>query len=162
MVINCTPQSLLLAGSGSAVSLSSAAPRPGPSRFSSPPGSRSRQLQSRLRLARAVSSTQAAPPTSSQTASSQLPSDAVGWAARKSEAAASASSTRAAAGRPVSLSSVRRLPPRGPAGGANQRDIGMLKNQLRVLNGRLAGHGEHVGHAQFPLNLAIEHLRMEE
>ena len=75
--------SLFTAGSGCAVSLSRAASSVGPRRSCSPPGRRSRQLQSRSRLARAAASTQAAPPRRSQTCWSHVPRDADGWAARR-------------------------------------------------------------------------------
>ena len=105
MVINCTPQSLSAPGSGRAVSLSRAALRPGPSSSGSPSSRRSRQLQRRSRLARAVASTHDAPPSRSQTCSSQVPSEAVGLAARRAGAEAIVSRTRPAATRPSSLSS---------------------------------------------------------
>ena len=79
MVMNCTPHSLLAAGSGRAVNFSRAASSAGLSRSCSPPGRLSRQLQRRSRLARAVASTQLAPPRLSQTCCSQVPREAVGW-----------------------------------------------------------------------------------
>ena len=82
MVINCTPQSLLVAGSGRALSSSRAASSAEPSRSGSPCGKSSRQRQSRSRLARAVASTHCAPPRRSQTCSSQVPIEIVGRANR--------------------------------------------------------------------------------
>ncbi len=109
MVINCTPQSLLACGVGQGGELVERRIERGAE-------------QVRLAVGQPV---QAAPeqsrgwrgrchprrprrPAAARPVASQVPSEAVGWAARRAGAAASACNTRAAAGRPSSLSSGNR------------------------------------------------------
>ena len=118
MVINCTPQSLSAAGSGRAVSLSSAASSAGPRRSGSPCGRPSRQLQSRSRFTRAEASTHCAPPSCSQTCSSRVPNAAVSWRDCRRLKNSMACNNRSTASRPSALRSCHRSERRSGTGRA--------------------------------------------